>query len=297
MRENQGKVSRKWIALWLVMSLFITGIGINSTVMTSYAYTATSGVIKNGPAKVRTAPVDGEKITTFQNGTTVVVVDETTGSDGMVWYKVQFSYAQKNFEGYIRSDLVELSSGEASAGSTITDNTQAGKTGTVTNTSGGVYVRSGAGTAYSIQTKVYKGQSLNILGQAAASNGVLWYNVSFSLNGTDYTGWICGDYVILNDEAATAPETPGTEVTATDEEYIATLKNAGFPESYCGALLALHKKYPNWQFQAVQTGLDWATVIEKQNVPGKNLVQSSVNDARKSTDSAAYNWKTDQWYG
>ena len=66
---------------------------------------------------------------------------------------------------------------------------------------------------------------------------------------------------------------------------IASLKSAGFPDSYCNSLLALHQKYPDWQFVPVQTGLDWNTVIANESVVGRNLVQSSSNDARKSTET------------
>ena len=47
----------------------------------------------------------------------------------------------------------------------------------------------------------------------------------------------------------------------------------------------------------VQTGLDWNTVVSNESLVGRNLIQNSVNDARKSTDSQAYNWETNKWYG
>ena len=47
----------------------------------------------------------------------------------------------------------------------------------------------------------------------------------------------------------------------------------------------------------MQTGLDWNTVVSNESLVGRNLIQNSVNDARKSTDSQAYNWETNKWYG
>ena len=47
----------------------------------------------------------------------------------------------------------------------------------------------------------------------------------------------------------------------------------------------------------MQTGLDWNTVVSNESLIGRNLIQNSVNDARKSTDSQAYNWETNKWYG
>ena len=76
--------------------------------MTAYAFTTTKGLVVNGPARVRRAPVDGEHFATFVNGTVITVVDETMGSDGYNWYKVSFSYNNVPFEGYCRADLIEL---------------------------------------------------------------------------------------------------------------------------------------------------------------------------------------------
>ena len=85
--------------------------------------------------------------------------------------------------------------------------------------------------------------------------------------------------------------------TAEDEAYLQSLREAGFPESYLEKLLILHKEYPNWQFVAVQTGLDWEASIAAESAVGKNLVESSVNDSRKSTEEGAYGWSTNKWYG
>lgn len=82
---------------------------------------------------------------------------------------------------------------------------------------------------------------------------------------------------------------------AAASSYAVQLKAAGFPESYVDALSALHNTYPQWQFQAVNTGLDWNTVIEKESVNGVNLVPKSGNDATKSTAEGAYDWTTNVW--
>lgn len=261
-----------------------------------YAYTETMGSIIDGPVQMRVSPVDGTKITSLATGTAVRVIDETTGSDGYVWYQVQISYAGKAYTGYIRSDYVSLSGSDTSEEGTATESSQAGATGVVSNASGNVYVRTGASTAYSQVTTVQRGQNVNVLGQTT-TNGVIWYNITFTKDGNDYAGWICGNYLTVSGQIASSDSSSGAETTATDEEYIAALKAAGFPDSYCNSLLALHQKYPAWQFVAVQTGLDWGTVIANESVVGRNLVQKSSNDARKSTESGAYDWATNTWYG
>jgi beta-N-acetylglucosaminidase len=275
-------------AIWMLMAAISMLFAVPTN---TYAYTATAGTVNDGPVRVRVSPVDGDKITLLYAGTAVTVIDEVSGSDGYVWYQIQYAASSGTGTGYIRSDFVTLSNGNTTGDSS----TSTGTTGVVDNTNLGVYVRSGAGTSYSAVTKVYKGQVVTILGQTE-SGGMTWYNVSLTVGETGYTGWMCADYVTVS--GATIGGTTGvTPSTDADSEYVAALKAAGFPESYCNALLALHQKYPNWQFVAVQTGLDWSTAVANESVVGRNLVQSAVNDARKSTDTAAYNWETNTWYG
>jgi beta-N-acetylglucosaminidase len=87
---------------------------------------------------------------------------------------------------------------------------------------------------------------------------------------------------------------PVSEVSA-DTSYREELAAAGFPESYLDSLAALHETYPDWKFEAVETGLDWSTVIEKESKNGVNLVPKSGDDSTKSTASGAYDWTTNTW--
>lgn len=289
MSEPFYRRKHKWILLAVIcFGMMAAGLSVLEDTVSVYAYTPVAGTVNDGPVRVRSAPVDGAKVTLLYPGTAVTVIEEAVGSDGYTWYQIQVS----GMTGYIRSDFVTLQTAD-NAGSQPSAGA-AGTSGVVANTNLGVYVRSGAGTSYSAVTKVYKGQVVSILGQQEAG-GMKWYNVSLTVGGNSYTGWMCADYVSVN--GASDSGTAGTTVSAADSEYIQSLQAAGFPESYCSQLLALHQKYPNWQFVPVQTGLDWNTVIANESVVGRNLIQSSVNDARKSTDSAAYNWETNSWYG
>lgn len=293
MRDNLHiEDKRKWIcggAIAVLLALLFVSAFCFPAI--TYAYTPVMGTVNDGPVKVRTAPVDGEKITLLYPGTTVKVVDEANGSDGYVWYKIEVGTAGGVITGYIRSDFITLS-----AETTPPDGsgTEGGTPGVVANTDKGVYVRSGAGTSYTALTKVYKGQAVTIFGETEAE-GLKWYQVTLRVGTTEYNGYICADYVTKNEDTSGQ----GTEQppVAPDHEYVAALKAAGFPDSYCEPLLSLHQKYPNWQFVPVQTGLDWNTVIREESAAGKNLVQTSVNDSRKSTDAAAYDWATNTWYG
>lgn len=82
---------------------------------------------------------------------------------------------------------------------------------------------------------------------------------------------------------------------AAANDFASKMKAEGFPDSYISSLKELHDKYPDWKFNAVDTGLDWNTVIEKESKNGLNLVPKSSDDAMKSTASGAYDWFTNTW--
>jgi len=66
-----------------------------------------------------------------------------------------------------------------------------------------------------------------------------------------------------------------------------------FPNSYKPYLQELQKKYPNWKFTALYTGLDWKNVIDNENKFGKNLVPKSYSDRWKNTTPGQYNVEVD----
>lgn len=208
-------------------------------------YADTIGTVKDGPVKVRKEPVSGDAAASVSKGTEVTILEEVTGSDGNIWYKIPVYEGDVVSYGYIRSDFVRKEGASDASG----DSDDAEDTS------------SGDGPAGDTQGEPDDG--------AAAE-------------GTEDPG----QPAVFSNAKASA-----------DDTYKAQLKKAGFPDSYCASLLELHKKYPEWEFVPVKTGLDWKEVIENESKPGKNLVQSSANDSRKATDSAAYDWKTNTWYG
>jgi hypothetical protein len=77
----------------------------------------------------------------------------------------------------------------------------------------------------------------------------------------------------------------------------ASIKKDGienFPESYQPYLQELKKKYPNWEFTALYTGLDWNYVISQEYRNDKNLVPLSYTDNWKCTDNGIYNVEIDK---
>ena len=244
----------------------------------------------------------------LSNGKDITILEQTTGSDGKVWYKAKYNLAANNEEcvSYIRSDFVaagEASSkpktettADAAAGNAeqadvqqnnedqIALATAAGAYATGTITGGNVYVRNAAGTSGT--TKVVSlnwNHQVDIIGETKV-NGVVWYNVKGTLNGKDFTGWTISTYIKVN-----------YNNTGDNTDFVTAMKNAGFPDSYIPNLTALHNKYPSWTFEAVKMGLDWNTVIENESINGLNLVSKSADNSKKSTAAGAYNWSTNTW--
>lgn len=150
-----------------------------------------------------------------------------------------------------------------------------------------VNVRKSATTASSVLTQVNGGQPLRILDQPNSS----WYHVTFTKGNTTYTGYVHADYV-----SVTSSENMGTS----DTDFEAYLTAQGFPESYKPYLRALHASHTEWKFVAVQTGLDWNTVIENErNKQGqiKNLIYGTGSAPHYNwrETSVGYNWEKDSW--
>ena len=66
-----------------------------------------------------------------------------------------------------------------------------------------------------------------------------------------------------------------------------------FPKSYQPYLRELKRKYPNWEFSALYTGLDWNNVISEETAYGINLVPINYSDTWKNTEPGVYNVEVD----
>lgn len=52
-----------------------------------------------------------------------------------------------------------------------------------------------------------------------------------------------------------------TPLTAQASTYEQKLRDKGFTDGYIDSLVALHEKYPNWDFEAFNTGLNWDSAV------------------------------------
>ncbi len=146
-----------------------------------------------------------------------------------------------------------------------------------------VNVREAPNLTGRVLTQINGGQALVILDQPDSQ----WYHVRFTQNGQEYIGYVSAQFVSVN--------------YSDDGDFEAYMAAQGFPESYKPYLRDLHAQHPNWKFVAVQTNLDWNTVVENErNKQGqiKNLIYGGAGSPHYNwrETSVGYNWKIDKWY-
>ncbi|MCI6013048.1 MAG: SH3 domain-containing protein [Firmicutes bacterium] len=151
-----------------------------------------------------------------------------------------------------------------------------GTTGTVATEA--LNVRAGAGTLNEAIGMVYMGETVTILGSEKDYTGTVWYKISYQGG----TGYVSSDYITIRSDH---------EYTY-DAAFEQELTRQGFPESYKPYLRQLHADYPNWVFEACQTGLTWSEVLEAESKPGRNLIPGTSPSSWKSMDAGAFNFAT-----
>lgn len=145
------------------------------------------------------------------------------------------------------------------------------------------YLRTADGNKIQLNTN----QEVTILGSANASDGSLWYQISFYYGGTTYTGYIHSEFVnVINNVTYVA-----------DADFESYLNAQGFPDSYKDALRNLHAQYPKWTFIADHINYDWDTVLENESLVGRSLVEKNNISSWKSTEPSAYDYSSGTWYG
>ena len=107
-----------------------------------------------------------------------------------------------------------------------------------------------------------------------------WYQIYY--NGVD-SGYVCGDHVDVVYSHSTDDVAPST----TCEQEMSDL---GFPASYWGGLCHLKEMYPNWQFVALQTNLDWSYAVQRESSCGKSYIQTTNESFMDRSCNNQYGW-------
>ena len=203
---------------------------------------AATGKVSASSANIRSSADSGSSVVaSVLNGNKLNILEETTGTDGKVWYKVE---VDANRTGYIRSDLVTKDGGSTTTTSTTTTTTTTTGTSTTTvnssvtvNTEGvtevqpvsatvnkdGVRVRGDSNTTSGIVTTATKNLVVTVSGYKA-NGSETWYLSTFMIDSKEVQGYIRSDFVTLSGELVapeTQPETPvdnGDDAAAEEPE-------------------------------------------------------------------------------
>ena len=181
---------------------------------------AATGTITSSNVKVRSeASTSSSQVSSLDSGDKVDIIDETTDSQGYVWYRI---YINDSEFGYVRSDLVSKSGETKSTDAGTTNAAQpetqvtavAEQAATVTVASANV--RSGAGKGYSSVGTVKNGDGVTITGEATGTDNNKWYQIKFGSSGR--TGFVRSDLVQIGAPAPAEGEAAPAEGEAAPAE-------------------------------------------------------------------------------
>lgn len=269
------RIIQRLLAILLVTVSLLGLMGTNN--FTTYAKTVNDGMIycpgENYIETKKTADPNGVKANGLVHGKTLYVIGQTTGTDGKLWYEVQYYTGNSGTTlntAFCPAERIRLNKDAAA--------TATGKA----NGDISLWSCTKKYQAPLLET-IPSGTKLYITDEKEDSG--LWYRVYCTINGTTVYGWI---------EASGITRDAIPDI-ATDGNYEQGLIAQGFPVSYAKSLAILHEQYPNWVFVPVNTGLDWNTVITEESKAGRNLIHKNSDDAKKSTASSEYNYYKNTW--
>ena len=257
-------------------------IGVSVPVM-ALALSATAsfansneGTVTADALNVRSGPSTSYGITTkLYKGDKVEILETSNG-----WHKIKASNGKI---GWVSGDYIKVSSGSTSQPSTSTTK--------ATVTADSLNVRSGAGTSYSVITKLSKGTVVDVL--ESASNG--WKKIKTS-GGT--TGWASGDYLTTGSagNSSTDNSTSQTSYKATvNTDSLNMRKGAGTSYSVITKLSngtvvdVLESASNGWKKIKTSNGtIGWVSgsylangVVEQPSTPSTNKVQAVIDLTHK----------------
>ena len=276
----------------IVVCLVILLVGLCWTTVESQAATgpsATGTVNSSIGLNVRTGPSTSYKVSFVLKHKAKITVTEkvyrtkSSTSSKNIWYKIK--YGSKT--GYVRSDYVNNLKYTAVSGKT---NDQ-------------VFYRYGAGTGMKLKGSFNKGTGLTIYMKCRAYNSsVPWYMVKYA-GGYYYS---CGTYITLNssifENGGNSGSSGGSGSSASGGSSNSGSSSSGsgsssssfetqlkaFPASYQAKLSALHKEHPNWQFKALNTGINWNDALAKESRDGVSLIYYTFPLSYRDTSSYSY---------
>lgn len=134
-------------------------------------------------------------VTTATKGTYVTAIGEGRDSGGVTWYYTYVIKDKQVYSGYMISSYINFSSGYSmTARKSVVD---------VAN----LNVRKGPGTGYGILATIPRNAVVQAVDSASTFNGQIWDLIYFNSNGTNYIGYVLGEYLYTGLSGATYDRT------------------------------------------------------------------------------------------
>ncbi|MBR4760170.1 MAG: SH3 domain-containing protein [Lachnospiraceae bacterium] len=152
--------------------------------------------------------------------------------------------------------------------------------GTGQITGDNVNVRSGAGTENAQVTTLAKGSQTVIEGVKQDKAGKYWYQISVTVNGKSYSGYVIADYVKYSASEKTAEKTAAADTSATAAQTEDTSKKKSKKKADQSADQVTEIKVPD---AIAQNGLVEESANTQSNVAAGDTQQAASSDASKTT--------------
>lgn len=176
---------------------------VSESTTTSATTSSGSGTLYVNKTSVRVrekAAIGSTIVDGLEKGAEVKVQGTTTGTDGKSWTKVSFTKNGKSVQGYIRSDLL---TSEKPAGSSSTTS-GAGDGDTLYVNVDAVRVRSNVSESADVVANLLKGDQVKQKSVKTGADGKPWTKVSFTINGTKYSGYIRSDLLTASNTSSSS---------------------------------------------------------------------------------------------
>ncbi len=167
----------------------------------------TTGTVKNRILNVRKeASTSSSIVCKLSKGTKVSVVSETTGTDGMKWYSISFTYNGSTAKGYVRADLLNVTGASSSQIQTSSTDNAAANAEVLYVKNASVRVRDDPSTDSAIVAGLVKDNAVDVRGTKTGTDGKQWTKVSFTKDGKRIHGYIRSD-LLTSKKPATVVDT------------------------------------------------------------------------------------------
>lgn len=220
-------------------------------------------------------------------GNTKTTVLSIKKSSGKYWYKINVTYGGATKTGYVLGSYIDVKAPEKTK-ETVTE-----QDGYVNNkVTSYLNVRKKASTASEIVCTLPKGHSVKVVSESGN-----WYKIKTTYKSKDVSGYVAKEYITIGKKTEEEKqeekkvEDPALVPDADFEKQV-----AAFPASYQASIRALRQSYPNWNFVAINTGLDWNTAVTNECVVGRNLIQSNYPKGVASLAPLSYLSKAEGAY-